>query len=72
MAVTHLRNRSLWSKIPGEILSLIKVETKARHDQVGVAQSSAQNFEKNQAKTRVRAIWLNGLNNARISTFWPE
>ena len=44
MAEIPLRNRSLWSKIPEEIGSLIKVEKKAHHDKVGVTQSSSQNF----------------------------
>ena len=57
MAEIPLRNRSLWSKIPEEIGSLIKVEKKAHHDQVGVTQSLSQNFAVHIRECADRAVF---------------
>lgn len=57
MSEIPLKNRSLWSKIPEEIGSLIKVEKKAHHDRVGVTQSSSQNFAVHIREVADRALF---------------
>ena len=57
MAEIPLKYRSLWSRIPEEIGSLIKVEKKARHDQVGVTQASSQSFAVHIREVADRALF---------------
>ena len=57
MAEIPLKNRSLWSRIPELILSLVsKVERKA-HEQVGVTQSSSQSFSAHMREVADRAVF---------------
>ena len=56
MAETPLRNRSLWSKVPEEIRSLLRVEKKA-HDQIAVTQASVQNFAAHIRDVADRAVF---------------